>query len=203
MRSDRNIRGHRIKFYIGATDAGHRRRFYEGRINKLASSISAAPNSHLAILTRIPVIIVDALGPTRPTGSGWYPPSPPGHPLASIWRHPARIRHCTHVPESVLDQLGTDHGIIGVTTASCDASWWYLSPLHEMGHCIDWHFPGAAHRGLIPPMHAAYRQGNAPYQGQRYTGCTDLCRLACIQERAAVTKDAGQRRSWTFYETIN
>ena len=187
MRRDRNIRGHLIKFYIGATDVGRRRQFYEGRINKWASAISLAPDSHLALLAPVPIIIVDALGPTRRTGSGWFPPSRPGYPLASIWRHPGRIRDCTHVPEHVLDQLGIDQGIIGVTTAACDASWWYLSPLHEMGHCIDWHCPGAGHRGLIPPRRAAYRHGNAPYQGQRYTRCIDLYRQACIQERAAET----------------
>jgi hypothetical protein len=189
MRETREIKGHLITFQVAASDAATQRGFYTAKIDGWAAGINAAPAAHVGLLAPVPIIVVDRLGPTRDSGSGWYPPRRPGYPLASIWRNAYRIRECTHVPESVLDELGIDHGIIGVTRAACRESWWQFSPLHEMGHCIDWHST-PSHNGLIPPhrtaaTNPAYRAGNAPYQGQRYTNCTGQWNPACISERAA------------------
>jgi hypothetical protein len=192
-REERQIRGRRIIFVIASTmrdddttiptqdsigrslaPASHAMTNDQclGRLQGLVEALDLIPDQHLDLLVHVPIIVTVRLAGSRYTGSGWYPPggASRGEATVETWRRPGAERN-TGIPGEYVQQLDADNGLIAVSRFSLNQDYYQLSILHETGHCVDYH-ANEDHTGLIPPQNddrdSPYRDGNGPYQGQRY-----------------------------------
>lgn len=167
----RIIRDYRINFYIGSTALADDRRSGSGRlqfnfiwerIGNMEDALARLPNSHLELLTEVPIIIWN--GPEGARG-GWYPPDN----RSARWLNPVRTQRNFGVNGAEVANLPHSNGIISITTnvlasrARGDVQRCMLTIIHEAGHCVDHHLNLTSR-----PSRTRYRNGNLAYQGQRY-----------------------------------
>jgi hypothetical protein len=193
-----NIHGHTVHILVGedvvvttfTEDRRHEmtRAEYDEHKANLVDALNRIPEPHARFLTAVPIMIVKKKPGGVESGGGWFPPDDSGGG-AHAWTG-GGVRN-TRIPASEVNSVDFSNGIIAVTTIRLNAVregdsrfMWINRPtadasgdqlykqslLHEVGHCIDYHYVlGHRYQGLTSrPRDAAYRNGNRPYQGQKY-----------------------------------
>jgi len=169
------IHGHTINFCVSPALAS-RDAEVRVQIGHLVAGLNRIPLRHLKLLKQVPIVIYQA--PRGPDGSpigrgGWVSPTAgrqgeaTRNPLYDAWLTGRRGRRFGVQEELVT--LPHSNGIIHMTDAALfrTAGACQLTILHETGHCVDHHLD----LNSVPiDGGVAYRNGNRPYQGQRYPG---------------------------------
>lgn len=167
------VHDHTIRLYIDS-EAAQRSADLEARRVRMEACLNLLPPEHIRLIAE-PIIVVDRFPGGRRRGGGWFPPaSSGGDGTVAAWLGETGAAR-TRVPaREVLARVGgaSGTGIIGITSHSflLDEDWGHghlaheYTLLHELAHSVDYH------AGLIPPSHLPGREGNEPYQGQRYEG---------------------------------
>lgn len=163
-----DIQGHTINFCVSPALASQEADVRD-QIVHLVSALERIPQRHLKLLTEVPIVIWKRPGDSG-TG-GWVAPTEGRqgegnqNRLYDAWlngRRGARFG----VQED-LSSLPHSGGIIHMTDFALlrTASACQLTILHETGHCVDYHLDL---NSTVPHVDYSYRNGNRPYQGQRY-----------------------------------
>mgnify|MGYP001811928706 CR=1 FL=1 len=134
------------------------REYMTERMLDMQEALRLIPEQHLALLSSVPIVF--NVGPGR---GGWCAPGRQSRP----WLGAERFG----VDGAELSGLPHTNGLILISTRVLEerpapgrVEPCKLAVLHETGHCVDHHLSLASNLGGT-----AHRNGNLPYQGQRYT----------------------------------